>query len=147
MSDHGLDLDLGPSDGIGSQDFGIDIGLDIPGEEGLLSAASSSARAPSEDSMSIGVGRDAAPARGVRQSLGSHILGDMDVDMDILSHHSRAASRDPDADFGFGDFGGDMNIDLGIDLDAPPAEDVAKTPEQTHSRACAYVFCFECSLD
>ncbi|KAI0030791.1 Rec8 like protein-domain-containing protein [Vararia minispora EC-137] len=141
MSDHGLDPDLGLPDGIGSQDFEIDLGLDMA-DGPLTPAPASSVRAPSEDSMSIGVGRDAATSRAPRQSLGSRFLGEQDVDMDVFSHHSRQPSREPDAfgfgdDFGVADFGGDMNIDLGLDLENPEQEDmtIAKTPEQTHSRA------------
>lgn len=125
-------FDLGPSDGIGSQDYGdIDLGLDFGDGPASING---------NDDMSVEVGRD-APAP--RQSIDSHLLAEngMELDMDLLSHRSK--SRDlsehpfgPDVDMDFGpDFGG---MDLGIDFGDHPPSDREKTPGQTResSRAC-----------
>ncbi|KAH8107984.1 Rec8 like protein-domain-containing protein [Cristinia sonorae] len=135
-------FDLGPSDGIGSQDFEeLDLGLDFG--DGPVASVAEQDRAISEegeDTMEVGVGRDAAPPRGFRESIGSHLLGDRRDDMDLLSYRSREASQLGDMN----DFGpdiGDMEIDLGLDFGDQPfvAEenpfDREKTPRLTPSRA------------
>lgn len=140
-----FDLDdpfnLGPSDGIGSQDFDVDLGLrwdpEPLNEDGSVR----------EDAMSvdgsIGVGRDAA---GHRDSIHSHLLGrkSVDVDMDILSNRSKTRELsehpfDVDVDMDLPDFGGVDLGDFGIGFDPPPQENMDKTPGQTRasSRACA----------
>ncbi|KAJ7132807.1 Rec8 like protein-domain-containing protein [Mycena crocata] len=92
-------FDIGPSDGIGSQDF-LDLGLDWgDGEK------------PSEndemDNMSvdgsIGVGRDLPH---VEESLDAQFMRNGDMDLDIFSNHSksRGGSEHP--------FNSDMNIDM-----------------------------------
>ncbi|KAI0066081.1 hypothetical protein BV25DRAFT_1879090 [Artomyces pyxidatus] len=139
LDDQGYGFDLGPSDGIGSQDYELDLGLDF-------GDAPASVHARSEyDDMSVEVGRDAAPPREFRQSLDSHMLGrGGDSDLDILSHRSREPSENPFA-ADMNDFGPDigMDIDLGLDFgerppsvhppsEHPPSEG-AKTPEQTRS--------------
>ncbi|KAF7376096.1 RAD21 protein [Mycena sanguinolenta] len=117
---HNYDLndpfDIGPSDGIGSQDL-LDLGLDIDGDK------------PDEDEMSVdgsvGVGRDLP----VVDENFDHVMGNGDLDLDILSHHSksREGSEHP--------FNGAMDIDmadidLGIDMEPNGRE---KTPGQTRS--------------
>lgn len=135
LDDPGYGFDLGPSDGIGSQDYdplGIDFG------EGPVSVHDNESQME-EDSMSVEFGRDAAPARRPRESLASHLLGRPggDADLDILSVRSREASMQPfrdDMDFGFGPDMGD--IDIGISFE--PMDDQAptpRTPRLTPSRA------------
>lgn len=92
-SDTGLEhSNVGPSDGLGSQDF-LDLEVELPGDE-YGSARASSIHEHSEDSMSIGVGRDAPARRPARQSMASNLLGGDDAD---IGGFSRAASVD---DFG-----------------------------------------------
>ncbi|TCD70338.1 sister chromatid cohesion protein 1 [Steccherinum ochraceum] len=116
-------FDLGPSDGIGSQDFEeLDLGLDFG--DGPVAPAAAQGRDASEeadDTMEVEVGRDAGFSRGIRESLGSHLLGDRRDDLDLLSHRSREASQLGDMN----DFGpdiGDMEIDLGLDFGDQPME-------------------------
>jgi cohesin complex subunit SCC1 len=132
LADTGYDLDLGPSDGIGSQDF--ELGLDF-GER-------SSERGYDDADESVELPRDAAQPRRARDSLASHMLGrdDMDADFDLMSRRSRAPSEHPfDADMDL-DLGAGAGLDLG-DLgisfdggaDVPMMSDREKTPEQTRS--------------
>ncbi|KAG6907663.1 hypothetical protein DXG01_007867 [Tephrocybe rancida] len=126
---------IGPSDGIGSQDFDLGIGWDdAPEKDG-----------EKDDEMSVdesvGVGRDAGNRR---DSIHSHLLGHngMDIDMDLISNRSK--SRDPSEH----PFGNDVNMDFpdlaGMDLgdfgigfdDLPPAEN-EKTPGQTRASSRA----------
>ncbi|KAJ6499359.1 Rec8 like protein-domain-containing protein [Mycena sanguinolenta] len=111
-------FDIGPSDGIGSQDLlGLDLGLDIDGDK------------TNEDEMSVdgsvGVGRDLP----VLDENFDHIMRNGDLDLDLLSHHSksREGSEHP--------FNAEMDIDmvdidLGIDMDPNGRE---KTPGQSRS--------------
>ncbi|KAJ6593844.1 Rec8 like protein-domain-containing protein [Mycena capillaripes] len=113
-------FDIGPSDGIGSQDF-LDIGLNWDPEK------------PSEndenDNMSVdgsvGVGRD-LPV--VDESLDAQFMpnnGDMDIDVFSSHSKSRGGSEHP--------FNGDMNIDM-PDFDLPIGFDGReKTPGQSRS--------------
>lgn len=126
LGDDTFNYDLGPADGIGSQDF--DLGLDW-GDE---------ARARSElgDDMSVEIGLE-APER--RQSIVSDLFGRGGMDVDLLSQKSksRAPSEHPFEDGFGGDLGGLDLGDLGIGFgDEPilgaPAEG-EKTPGQTHS--------------
>jgi cohesin complex subunit SCC1 len=143
FQDFDLDpFDVGPSDGIGSQDFDLDITWDNEPDAG------GSAR---DDLMSvddsIGVGRD-APGR--RDSIHSHLLGrtGVDDDMDILSHRSKTREPsehpfDVDVDMGLPDFEGVNLEDLGIGFDDVPAQEpIERTPGQTRasSRACTSLF-------
>lgn len=122
-------FDIGPSDGIGSQDF-LDLGLDWgdgekPSENG------------ENDNMSVdgsvGVGRD-LPL--VEDNLDAQFMrNNGDVDMDIFSSHSksRGGSEHP--------FNENMNIDMpdfDLGIDFGDADDRQKTPGQDRSsRACA----------
>ena len=135
VDDGGYGFDLGPSDGIGSQDYEVDLGLTF-GDEPTTPRERSEA-----DDMSVEVGRDAAPPRPSRESLDSHLLKQGADELDILSRHSRAPSEHPFADemdFGFGPEEG-LNIDLDLDFGDRPVSEGAKTPGQTRSpsRACA----------
>ena len=135
VDDGGYGFDLGPSDGIGSQDYEVDLGLTF-GDEPATPHARSEA-----DDMSVEVGRDAAPQRPPRESLDSHLLKQGEDELDMLSHHSRAPSEHPFPDvmdFGFGPEER-LNIDLDLDFGDRPASEGGKTPEQTRSpsRACA----------
>jgi cohesin complex subunit SCC1 len=113
-------LDLGPEDGIGSQDFDLDLGISFGDGDDV--------------NVSVEQGRDAVASQF---SLDSNVLGKhtLDKDLDLLSNASRQMSEHPfapDVDMFGGDFGGD--IDLGITFgDDPP-----KTPVQARSpsRAC-----------
>ncbi|KAI0072661.1 hypothetical protein K474DRAFT_1628650 [Panus rudis PR-1116 ss-1] len=128
-------FDLGPSDGIGSQDFDIDLGLDFG--DGPVSAAGEPTRTGGDDdeSMEMEVGRrDAGPARTARESLASHLLGPGTIEEDILSRRSREASEQP---FGGDDFGpdlGDMDIDLGLSFGDRPISEPPQTPRLSPSR-------------
>jgi cohesin complex subunit SCC1 len=119
-------FDIGPSDGIGSQDF-MDLGLDWgDGEK----------PDENEENMSVdgsvGVGRD-LPL--VEESLDAQFMrNNENMDMDIFSNHSksRGGSEDP------------FNVNGGLDIDMPELDidfgDRPKTPGQTRSsRACAYL--------
>ncbi|KAJ3803183.1 Rec8 like protein-domain-containing protein [Lentinula aff. detonsa] len=126
-------FDLGPTDGIGSQDF-LDLGLDF-GDAPIESEKGA------DESMSVdgsvGVGRDAASHR---DSIGDHFM-DVDGSFDILSRRSRTRelSEHP--------FGADMNLDIpdfgGVDLEAlgvgfdPIPMDIDKTPGQTRASSRA----------
>ena len=136
-SDAGFEhSNVGPSDGLGSQDF-LELDVDLPGDDNA-SARASSIHERSEDSMSIGVGRDAPARRTARQSMASNVLGGDDVEM---SGYSRAASVEDFGDDNLVQFDfGDIEMDFGqpelppVD-EQPPVADVAQTPEQTHSRS------------
>ncbi|KAF9227373.1 hypothetical protein BS17DRAFT_462278 [Gyrodon lividus] len=136
LDDPGYGFDLGPSDGIGSQDFGeLDLGLDFG--DGPVSIRDS----VSVVEGSVEVGRDAPTPRSARESLHSAMMGrGADKDLDVFSYRSRELSEHPfgadmDVDMPFGpdiDIGG-ADFDLGIDFgDHPPAER-EKTPGQTRS--------------
>lgn len=129
------DLDLGPSDGIGSNDF--ELGLNFGGDARTPSAFGDDA------DESVEMGRDAAASRRPRDSLASHLIGkgdmDMDVDLELMSRASRAPSEQPfhaDMDLGLGpdttmDLG-DFGISFGGGDDQPMSER-EKTPGQTRS--------------
>lgn len=135
LDDPGYGFDLGPSDGIGSQDFGeLDLGLDFG--DGPAGAAEAS----------VEVGRRATTPHSTRESLDSRMMGHgTEKDADIFSHPSRAPSEHPfhadmDVDVPFGPDIGAMDIDLGVDFgDVPPSER-ERTPGQTRSlsRVCKY---------
>ncbi|EPT04510.1 hypothetical protein FOMPIDRAFT_1113055, partial [Fomitopsis schrenkii] len=113
FDDPGYGFDLGPSDGIGSQDYeplGIDFG------EGT-GAAEERRSEVEDDSMSVGVGRDAARSFSGRESMDRQFFGRPGADIDIASVRSRAASARPFDDIDM-DFGAD--IDLGISFDPMP---------------------------
>jgi cohesin complex subunit SCC1 len=137
LDDAGYGFDLGPSDGIGSQDFDIDLGLDF---------GDGPASVNGNEDMSMEVGRRDAAAS--RLSIDSRIIGDnaMDVDLDLASNksRSRAPSEHPfgaDLDFDFGHDLAGVDLDLGVDFgDKLPPSDREKTPGQTRasSRACEF---------
>ncbi|GLB37112.1 putative conserved region of Rad21 / Rec8 like protein [Lyophyllum shimeji] len=133
-----FDLDdpfgIGPSDGIGSQDFEVDLGLD-----------DWDAPAAKEDEMSVdesvGVGRDAASHR---DSIHSHLLGrnGVDLDMDIISNRSKTRELsehpfDHDVNMDFPDpMGMDLG-DLGIGFEDQPLDTREKTPGETRASSRA----------
>lgn len=138
LDDPGYGFDLGPSDGIGSQDYELDLGLDFG--DGPVSVHDNVSRVE-DDSMSVEVGRDAALPRGARESLDSHLLGrqGIDLDLDLLSNKSREPSEHPfgaDMDLDFGPDIGGMDLDLGLDFGDKPLSEHAPTPRLTPSRAC-----------
>ena len=105
MDDPGYGFDLGPPDGIGSQDY-LDLGLDF-GE-------GPSKTRDDDDNLSIEYNRDAPVLRDPRASLDSALLDQRDKDFDVLSTRSRDASE--------AGFGGNFDLDLipddmGMDLD------------------------------
>ncbi|TFK53683.1 hypothetical protein OE88DRAFT_1626643, partial [Heliocybe sulcata] len=116
LDDGGYGWDLGPSDGIGSQDYEVDLGLDF---------GDGASRLEGDDSMSVEMGRDAASHRSARESIDSRFIGKggAALDLDMLSQRSRSEQpfgADVDMDFG-PDLGG-MDIDLGLDFgDGPGA--------------------------
>lgn len=123
-------FDLGPSDGIGSQDFEeLDLGLDFG--DGPAASAPEQVRAISEDAdaddtMEVEVGRDAHFVRPIRESLGSHLLGERRDDLELLSHRSREGSHLDD----FGPDIGDMEIDLGLDFGDQPFVAEQQPPDE-----------------
>lgn len=133
--DLGDPFTVGPSDGIGSQDF-VDVDLGIDWDSEVRIGGEKDHDGTSVDD-SVGVGRDAA---GRRNSIDSHILGiqDMDVDVDLLSNRSksRALSEHPfrtDMDFEFPDMGGVDLEDLGVGFGEPGINDLSKLPGQNKS--------------
>ncbi|EGO00064.1 hypothetical protein SERLA73DRAFT_52994, partial [Serpula lacrymans var. lacrymans S7.3] len=132
LDDPGYGFDLGPSDGIGSQDYAeLDLGLDFG--DGPVSVSGGN------DNMSVEVGRDAPTPRSFRESLDSHLMGRAGIDeLDIISQRSRELSEHPfgaemDVDPGFGPDIGAMEIDLGVDFGDRPPSEREKTPGQTRS--------------
>lgn len=130
------DLDLGPDDGIGSQDYALPLDFGPqPGEEEPVEG--SEAPGPEDETMSIEVGREAAPPRPPRESIDSRLFGRGRDDVDVLSAVSRAVSEQPFDDFGLG--AGDLTIE-GLTFDdvaVPVISDREKTPGQT-TRACEW---------
>ena len=127
-------FDIGPSDGIGSQDFhDLDLGIDWDGE-------------PTNDRSdmmsideSIGVGRDALIGQDSLEGNGYHD----EFDAFSQGEKSRGVSEAP--------FGMDMHLDipgLGVDLtefgvgfdDIPPAENVPILGAMPMSRTCEWFF-------
>ncbi|KAI1795699.1 Rec8 like protein-domain-containing protein [Ganoderma leucocontextum] len=136
-------FDLGPSDGIGSQDYDIDLNIDF-GDGPATPAAHTPSRMDDDDDMSVEMPRERAAPRALRESLGSHLLGAQGGDeLDLLSVRSRAQSENPfdaDVDMGFGPDDAGMVVDLGISFgDEPlleePLSEHAPTPRLTPSRA------------
>ncbi|OAX40105.1 hypothetical protein K503DRAFT_768902 [Rhizopogon vinicolor AM-OR11-026] len=128
LDDPGYGFDLGPSDGIGSQDFGeLDLGLDFG--DGPVSVIAS-----------VEVGRDAPTPRSPRESLDSRMMGRDEEGEDFFSHISREPSEHPfgadmdvDMDMGFGLDTAGVDIDLGIDFGDRALSEREKTPGQTRS--------------
>ncbi|EKM48928.1 uncharacterized protein PHACADRAFT_132088 [Phanerochaete carnosa HHB-10118-sp] len=133
--------DLDPQ-AIGSQDF-EELELDLDFGDGVMGVRGRSvARASSEgaESMEIEYGRDAAPPRHPRESLGSHLMGRHgaeEMDVDAPSYRSRELSLHPFDDDDLGLLGGeDINLeDLAIGFDVPPPE-LEQVPALSPSRAC-----------
>jgi hypothetical protein len=135
-------FDMGPSDGIGSQDFhDFDLGINLDDEP-------NGGRTPNDNMSvdeSVGVGRD---VQHHRDSIHSHLLARNggDLDMDVLSNRSksRGASEHPfgggDVDMDFPELAGMDLADLGIGFDDMPLDNIEKTPGQTResSRACKH---------
>ncbi|KAG8897707.1 sister chromatid cohesion protein 1, partial [Tulasnella sp. 417] len=145
--DAGYDFELGPADGIGSQDFGLDdfdIGVDF-GEQDAAAPSKEKAKSKSkknkgdgeeedeegDEDMSVEIGRDASVvSHGRRSELESALRakgGDFD-DFDVRSRGGLEDFGDAAADFG-GDMA--MDLDLGInfgDEERAPSER-PKTPE------------------
>ena len=128
--------DLGPDDGIGSQDYALPLDFGPqPGEEEPIEG--SEAPGPEDETMSIEVGREAAPPRAPRESIDSRLFGQGRDEADIVSTVSRVVSEQPFDDFGLG--AGDLTIE-GLTFDdvvVPVISDREKTPGQT-TRACQY---------
>jgi cohesin complex subunit SCC1 len=136
-------FDIGPSDGIGSQDFNdLDLGIDWDGEP--RNEPNDRSDMMSVDG-SIGVGRDAQIGRDSLEP--GHILGNgYGAELDAFSQRekSREVSEVP--------FGMDMNLDppdgvdltvLGVGFDDIPLAEESVPPLDaipTLSRACEYLF-------
>ncbi|QRV79424.1 cohesin subunit rad21 [Ceratobasidium sp. AG-Ba] len=137
LDDAGYGFDLGPLDGIGSQD--LDLGLDYD----YMEPTPGRKDAEGDETMSVEIGRDAPVPRSARESLASALLGaGGDKDLERLTERSRSRTRErslglgDDTGLGFmdvdiGDFG--VNLDLGIGFDEPPLvpEPTAPIPEDT----------------
>ncbi|KAG6899970.1 hypothetical protein C0993_004738 [Termitomyces sp. T159_Od127] len=129
---------IGPSDGIGSQDFDVDLGLDWD------AAPEKDEKKADEMSIdgSVGVGRDAGSRR---DSIHSYLLGrnGMDIDMDVMSNRSKSREHsehpfDNDVNMDFPDLAGMDLGDFGIGFDdLPPAGENEKTPGQTRASSRA----------
>lgn len=130
-------FDIGPTDGIGSQDFAdLDLGINWGAEPVQNSDAMSV-------DGSVGVGRDAG---SVHESFDMPHLNGINLKGDKSDLHSiRSFSRDPSEqpllpamDMDFPDFGGMDLGELGIGfdkpLDEPEAENLASS-----SRACEFI--------
>lgn len=144
FDDANFGFDLGPSDGIGSQDYDVDLNLDFG--DGPAAAARSPSRMD-EDDMSVEVGRRDSVAPP--QSVASHLIGPHGADdLDLLSVRSRALSERPfdDMDMGFGPGDAGMDVDIGISFDEPLSEH-APTPRLTPSRACKSSTCLIMLVD
>lgn len=136
LDDLGYNFDLGPPDGIGSQDF-LDLELDF-GE-------GPSKNRVEDDSLSIEFNRDAPAIRDPRASLDSALLDqrDKDLDLDALSTRSRDISEP-----GFDGGGFDMDLlreDTGMDFDhgltfgeEPPVGQDQVPEKAKSSRACMW---------
>jgi cohesin complex subunit SCC1 len=130
-------FDVGPSDGIGSQDF-LDVDLGIEWDE-VPEKGNDDAMSVDE---SVGVGRDAGSTRSlVEFPQLNGISNGIDLDM----HSIRSLSRDPSEqpfqptmEMDFPDFGGMDLGDLGIGFDEPVQEE----PKEVSSRACELVCYF-----
>nr|WJN25001.1 double-stranded break repair protein [Pseudozyma pruni] len=128
-------------DGIHSQDFdpdgGLDLGLedDLPEVEGRRNEAGqlvdeNGDPLPEDDSLSIGVGRD-APSEAGRQSVASMLNLGMDNDITLGSAGGSQAPSVGMPDFDLGADGLDLGLDndgLDLGLDAPMDLDRAVTP-------------------
>ena len=128
-------------DGIASQDFdpdgGLDLGLedDLPEVEGLRNEAGqlvdeNGDPLPEDDSLSIGVGRD-APSEAGRQSVASMLNLGMDNDITLGSAGGSQAPSVGMPDFDLGGEGLDLGLDndgLDLGLDAPMDLDRQVTP-------------------
>lgn len=128
-------------DGIASQDFdpdgGLDLGLedDFPEVEGRRNEAGqlvdeNGDPLPEDDSLSIGVGRD-APSEAGRQSVASMLNLGMDNDMTLGSARGSQAPSIGLPDFDLGGDGLDLGLDndaLDLGLDAPMDLDRQVTP-------------------
>jgi cohesin complex subunit SCC1 len=129
-------FDIGPSDGIGSQDFAdLDLGINWGAEPVQNSDAMSV-------DGSVGVGRDAP---SVHESFdlphlnGIALKGDK-ADLQSIRSYSRDPSEQPllpPMDMDFPDFGGMDLGDLGIGFDNPVEEPEAEKDKAPSSRACA----------
>ncbi|PWZ02374.1 hypothetical protein BCV70DRAFT_198657 [Testicularia cyperi] len=130
-------------DGIASQDFDPDGGLDLGLEDDLPEVEVEGRRnevgqlvdengdpLPEDDSMSIGVGRD-APSEAGRQSVASMLNLGLEGDMTLGSAGGSQAPSVGVPDFDLGGEGLDLGLDndgLDLGLDAPMDLDRAVTP-------------------
>ena len=90
FDDPGYGFDLGPSDGIGSQDYDIELNLDFGDAPATPAAAATPSRIDDDDDMSVEVPRDRAASRAPRDSLASHLLGPRGADeLDLLACERR----------------------------------------------------------
>ncbi|KAF8608686.1 hypothetical protein BDV93DRAFT_485933 [Ceratobasidium sp. AG-I] len=155
LDDPGYGFDLGPLDGIGSQDIDFDLGLDY-GDVEPPAAPGSRKDSDGDETMSVERGRDAPVPRSARESLASALRGQgVDIDLDKFTERSRSKTREltaaPEADpFDFRmevdapGFEGGLDLGIGFDeplpLPEPAPEDTAqlegeKTPLADRSRA------------
>nr|WJN25000.1 double-stranded break repair protein [Pseudozyma flocculosa] len=128
-------------DGIASQDFDPDGGLDLGLEDDLPEVGGRRNEAgqlvdengdplPEDDSLSIGVGRD-APSEAGRQSVASMLNLGMDNDITLGSAGGSQAPSVGIPDFDLGGDGLDLGLDndgLDLGLDAPMDFDRSVTP-------------------
>jgi cohesin complex subunit SCC1 len=145
-------FDMGPSDGIGSQDFhDVDLGINLDDELNEGGTPNGYDDHMSVDE-SVGVGRD---TQHHRDSIHSHLLArnGRDLDMDMLSNRSKSrdASEHPfggDVDMDFPELAGMDLGDLGIGFDDMPLDNIEKALDHTResSRACKCYFNFTATI-
>lgn len=101
-------LNVGPSDGFQSQDFALDLGL-LDDEDATVEG---------DDTLSaIEIGRDVAPARSARLSMGSKFGGGADDSFDLGGGANLDVPLDLDDDRQGMDIEFEQPIDLGLDVD------------------------------
>jgi len=128
-------FDIGPSDGIGSNDFAdLDLGINWGEEQQQTSDAMSV-------DGSVGVGRDAVSIHGDIDM--AHLNGmQKELDMQSIRSRTRELSEQPfldPLDQDFPDFGGMDLGDLGINFDKPLEDEDLELPpaKDPSSRACS----------
>ncbi|KAG8905522.1 sister chromatid cohesion protein 1 [Tulasnella sp. 403] len=135
LDDHQYDFDLGPVDGIGSQDFDWDIGIDFgegdaerERDKGKSKGKSKSKASADDGDISMEMGRDASVGRA--PSVDSALKGLPMGEFDEFEARSRVDLDDlgGPADFGV-DLGGDLELGIDFGDEERARSERPKTPE------------------